>query len=584
MQWSFLKDLPLSVLIATLAFTAALPVKATLLTPDNFNDTVAKGVWFVEHFSPYCHHCRDFAPTWERLAKDVEGNPNPGIHLAQVDCAAYGDLCDEHNVKGYPQMNLYQDGEYKEYYRGVRDYDLLTAYITKHAQPGPSTEPQTHVAAPVETEEPAKLLGTTGRVIELNEQNFESVVGEGATFVKFFAPWCGHCKKLAPSWTQLAKHMQDKINIAEVNCDEHGALCKSQGVEGYPMLAFYPTGVASKAEYNQGRKLDQLKAFAEKASAPALQPIHATALADKVAESPVIYLLLLHDSNSELLKTMGKVAQVLLGSPPVYSTTAPELYEKYKVPSWAPWAILAFKDHDASWPTSQFLGPPSHDAASIQTTVTPWLLSNRLPTTAELTQDSFQGIMNAPHSPLVVIAAVTKANSAKVAEKLRNIGSKWRVKLRAHDTASAGNRDVVFALMDAERWKDWMKSMYSIKAGDGEEVPIVIADHKNLIYYDVDENSQTLKLTSTSLFAAVDSIHKNRLSYKHSENAVERIARYLNGKMMSLEHFVKTHPYYTITIVIGSMVALFLWLKRLVADDVYDIREQGQLRKGDRLD
>lgn len=169
---------------------------------------------------------------------------------------------------------------------------------------------------------------------------------------------------------------------------------------------------------------------------------------------------------------------MLLGSPPVYSTTAPELYEKYKVPSWAPWAILAFKDHDASWPTSQFLGTPSHDAKSIQTTVTPWLLSNRLPTTAELTQDSFQGIMNAPHSPLVVIAAVNKANSAKVAEKLRNIGSKWRVKLRAHDTASAGNRDVVFALMDAERWKDWMKSMYSIKVSDDGEVPVVIADHK----------------------------------------------------------------------------------------------------------
>lgn len=90
--------------------------------------------------------------------------------------------------------------------------------------------------------------------------------------------------------------------------------------------------------------------------------------------------------------------------------------------------------------------------------------------------------MNAPHSPLVVIAAVNKANSARVAEKLRNIGSKWRVKLRAHDTASAGNRDVVFASMDAERWKDWMKSMYSIKASDDGEVPVVIADHKVSVY------------------------------------------------------------------------------------------------------
>lgn len=86
-------------------------------------------------------------------------------------------------------MNIYQDGEYKEYYKGVRDYDLLTAYIAKHAKPSTSAEPQTHVAAPVEPEEPVKLLGTTGRVIELNEENFESVVSEGATFIKFFAPW-----------------------------------------------------------------------------------------------------------------------------------------------------------------------------------------------------------------------------------------------------------------------------------------------------------------------------------------------------------------------------------------------------------
>jgi hypothetical protein len=60
--------------------------------------------------------------------------------------------------------------------------------------------------------------------------------------------------------------MQHKLNIAEVNCDENSALCQDQDVLGYPMLQYYSGGV--KTEYTGGRKIDQLKAFTEKAAAP----------------------------------------------------------------------------------------------------------------------------------------------------------------------------------------------------------------------------------------------------------------------------------------------------------------------------
>jgi thioredoxin domain-containing protein 5 len=85
-------------------------------------------------------------------------------------------------------------------------------------------------------------------------------------FVKFFAPWCGHCKKLAPSWKQLARHMQSKLTIAEVNCDEHGALCKTHNIQAYPTLLYFPAEGQS-IEYTGGRKIDQLKIFAENATA-----------------------------------------------------------------------------------------------------------------------------------------------------------------------------------------------------------------------------------------------------------------------------------------------------------------------------
>ena len=82
------------------------------------------------------------------------------------------------------------------------------------------------------------------------------------------SPRCGHCKKLAPIWTKLAKNTQHKLNIAEVNCEAHSAICKKAGVVGYPMLNYYGGAGAGSTEYTGGRKLEQLQAFAEKVSGP----------------------------------------------------------------------------------------------------------------------------------------------------------------------------------------------------------------------------------------------------------------------------------------------------------------------------
>jgi thioredoxin-like negative regulator of GroEL len=60
--------------------------------------------------------------------------------------------------------------------------------------------------------------------------------------------------------------MKHKINIAEVNCDENGSLCKEQGVEGYPMIFFYHHG--HKVDYRGSRSVDALEKFVLKAIAP----------------------------------------------------------------------------------------------------------------------------------------------------------------------------------------------------------------------------------------------------------------------------------------------------------------------------
>ena len=106
--------------------------------------------------------------------------------------------------------------------------------------------------------------------------------------------------------------------------------------------------------------------------------------------------------------------------------------------------------------------------------VSKWLLANRIPTTVELNQETFQLVMNAAHKPLVVIAAVNKDTREKVAEKMKEIGKKWRVR-----KLDKGSRDVVFTWMDADKWAKWLKNMYGVKAT--EEPTVIIADHGVII-------------------------------------------------------------------------------------------------------
>ena len=93
--------------------------------------------------------------------------------------------------------------------------------------------------------------------------------------------------------------------------------------------------------------------------------------------------------------------------------------------------------------------------------------------------------MNAPHAPLVMIAASTSKTQDLIEERFRDIAKKWR--LRTGGTGVFKGREVVFTWMDIGRWGDWMKSMYGVKvsgeqepelADDLDNVKIVIADHQ----------------------------------------------------------------------------------------------------------
>eukprot|EP01100_Stratorugosa_tubuloviscum_P009073 TRINITY_DN37_c0_g2_i1.p1 TRINITY_DN37_c0_g2~~TRINITY_DN37_c0_g2_i1.p1 ORF type:complete len:244 (-),score=111.92 TRINITY_DN37_c0_g2_i1:158-889(-) len=101
-------------------------------------------------------------------------------------------------------------------------------------------------------------------VIILKEANFDSLINSGENwFIEFYAPWCGHCKRLTPIWEQLAKELKIEnlnIKIAKVDCTTNSKLQKRFSIRGFPTLKYISNGIVY--DYSGARSLEQLKSFA----------------------------------------------------------------------------------------------------------------------------------------------------------------------------------------------------------------------------------------------------------------------------------------------------------------------------------
>ena len=117
------------------------------------------------------------------------------------------------------------------------------------------------------------LFFGTAAAIELTPDNWDTETAGKTIFVKFLAPWWGHCKKMKPDWDKLMDAFSGSSTqlVADVDCTAAGKpLCESNGVKGYPTIKWGDP--SDLQDYQGGRDYDSLKSFAEENLKPVCSP------------------------------------------------------------------------------------------------------------------------------------------------------------------------------------------------------------------------------------------------------------------------------------------------------------------------
>ena len=193
-------------------------------------------------------------------------------------------------------------------------------------------------------------------VLVLTDANFdEELKNHDKILVEFYAPWCGHCKKLAPEYVKAAEALVKEnppIYIAKVDATVNKELAAKFEIKGFPTLKWFVN--QQPTEYKGGRTADEIINWIKKKSGPATKEVTGAEL-NTLKESSSILVAFYGDAASNEFKEFQKVADADDKSTYVHANADAALPEGAKRPG-----VVVFRKFDE--PFVVFSGDFTHDA------------------------------------------------------------------------------------------------------------------------------------------------------------------------------------------------------------------------------
>ncbi|EGF79017.1 hypothetical protein BATDEDRAFT_26166 [Batrachochytrium dendrobatidis JAM81] len=541
------------------------------LEQSSFQTKIQKGNWMIFYGATWCGHCQKFTPTWLELQKKVETDfKDSNFHVGKVECTLNADLCEQ--IAGFPTVYYYQDG--KRVGDEVVDQELpdLLKFVKSHAwdksgQPGLANlkdaelnagkpnialdqSPMEVLHAYAEQEiHPGADVNPTGLVTHMTRGTFASLTAERSWFVMFHAPWCGHCKTLAPIWDQVAEELKGQVDIGKVNCDEEKDLMKRFNIKGFPTLVLINEPNAPIV-YKGSRRLEDIKKFVlDSITRPSFLPVTAKEIPDIISKEEVAFYFAYDANVTDYIpfRMFQSVAKTVKPFAKLYVSPEVQAFKILHAEEGKP-VLIAVRDGglDSSVYPGEFAGD-----GSTRTMLREWIMQERFPLVTKLDTATQADILESNRFVALALVNPDTPDGKGALDHFKNSAKHWK------NIAAAEKRNrVKFAWIDAKMYADYVFSVYSVKPMD---LPVfIIANPAMEQYYN--EFADGKKYDSFAHVVVHDSINEvldGKGKAKTNQGTFSRSAKWVNRQFVrTVSIFVTNNIIVTVLIMGGCIMSL----------------------------
>ncbi|XP_052866478.1 protein disulfide-isomerase A5 isoform X2 [Anopheles cruzii] len=224
-------------------------------------------------YAPWCGFCKTLKPEFSGAATDLKGR----YVLAAIDVNRPENsiIRKLYNITGFPTLLYYEYGRMKYTFEGENNRQSIVAFMKNPTAP-PTVKPK----------ESDWASESNSEIVHLTTSNFGPVLkDEHSALVMFYAPWCGHCKKMKPEYEKAAEILKTKAIpgvLAALDATIESSIGQQFGVKGYPTVKYFSNG-EFKFDVNV-REANKIVEFMQNPIQPPLPPAPESSWEDEPSE------------------------------------------------------------------------------------------------------------------------------------------------------------------------------------------------------------------------------------------------------------------------------------------------------------
>ncbi|XP_053873994.1 protein disulfide-isomerase TMX3 isoform X2 [Malaclemys terrapin pileata] len=358
----------------------------------------------------------------------------------------------------------------------------------------------------------ALVLTLDAAFVEDLDDSFKDNRKDDIWLVDFYAPWCGHCKKLEPVWNEVGIEMRSSgspVKVGKMDATSYSSIASEFGVRGYPTIKLLKGDLAYN--YRGPRTKEDIIEFANRVAGPLIRPLPSQQMFEHVHKRHRV-LFLYVGGESPLKEKYIEVASELIVYTYFFSASEEVLPEYVTLPELP--AVVVFKDG------TYFVYDEYEDGD-----LSSWI--NRERFQGYLNVDGFTLYELGDTGKLVAIAIIDDKNSSAEHTRLKSV-----IQEVAKDYRDHFHRNFQFGHMDGN---DYINSLLM----DDLTIPtVVVLNTSNQQYFLPDRRIESTE----DLVQFINNILDGTVEAQGGDGFLQRIKRIIYDAKSTVMSVFKSSP------------------------------------------